>query len=138
MANPNIASPSSVYGYQFSVKLDAATAQNILANKALSGTLISWSLDLWNIDGTNDVDVTIAIYDEDGTGICSNTGTGEATTGTDVVAGTDLGGAVTVPVAADSGIREIAGGYLNEDQSVVITASAANDLSAWIKYTVLS
>lgn len=134
----NIATPTTVTPYQFSVKLNDTNAQNLLANKASSGVEIAWSIDAWNIDGTNAADLTIEIYDQDGTAICSNTGTGEATTATDTVAGSGLGGPTTIPIAADGGIQEVAKGYLNEDQSVVATASNGNDIAIWIKYTVIS
>lgn len=141
MSNPSIdgSSITAIKQYVFSVKLDAATAQNLLANKASSTALIT-GIDVYvhNIDGTNSANISMTVYNQDGTGICSNTGTGEASTSTDVVAGTDLGGYTTITIPSGETLILCQNWALNEDQSLVVTASAANDLAVWVKYTVIT
>lgn len=139
MANPNVAELTSAYGLQQNILLDAATAQNVLANKASSGAVIKYKVSAWNVDGTNDASLTLDVYDQDGTGIASNTGKDEATTGTDVVAGSASGsGPKTINIAADSGVQVVMAGVLNEDESLVATATNANDIGLQVEYWVLS
>lgn len=144
MADPTINLSTPIVPLSTIVKVTtAATNENILANKASSGKLIRIVfLAVNSTDASNATTATASVYDQDGTGMNSNTGRNEVAIGADVVAGSSIG--VLVPTGMDV---SAAGGqviltrdtpyYLHEDESLVINNGAANDADWTITYEVL-
>jgi hypothetical protein len=139
MANPNIASPTTVNQFMYSGLISTSTAENILSNAASSGILIS-GVKIWlhNTDGTNAVDVTLQMYDQDGVGMNTQAAAFAAAIGADTVAGSSLGGFTTINLPADASLVILDGGALLEDKSYVLTCSAANDVAVWMRWAALS
>lgn len=123
MANPNIASISSITGAEAEGALTTANA-TIVNNAVSSGTLVKVvSLYVSNVDGTNSADVTVTKYPQDDSG-----GTGRAI-------------ASTVAVAADSTvviIDETSPVLLTEDTSIGALASVNGDLEYVVSYYIMS
>ena len=124
MAAPNILSATSIYGKQYGNALDTTTTTSLLANGSSSNKLLKInSIIVANVDGTSAADITIAYYDQD-----------------------DLGGTATeilstVSVPADSTLVAIDKNtaiYLEENTSIGLTASAANDLKGFVSYEEIS
>jgi len=142
MANPALTGDMTVTGLSTSIKISTATTnENILANKASSGKLIRVDLLIvHNVDGSSAATFQLKRYNQDGTGMNSNTGANEVAIGSDVVAGSDLGGPHNISVAAQASqvmIDKTMGFTLLEDESLILQASAANDLDVWLVWTVL-
>lgn len=115
MALPNLNRPASVLGKNATQAI-TTNATAIVSNSAASGKSIRIvSLYVSNVDGTNAASVTVSVFD--GTTarhICN-----------------------TVAVPADSTVSVITREdivYLNEGDSVRLTASADNDLEAVCSY----
>jgi hypothetical protein len=124
MANPNIVSVTSIYGKTaYLTPLDTA-ANVLLANAASSGTVLKINqIVAANIDGTNAVDVTVAIN--------------EAADGTD----TSHAIVSTVSVPSDASLivaDKTTSIYLEEDKSIVVTSGTASKISYTISYEVIS
>jgi hypothetical protein len=124
MANPNIVSVTSIYGKTaYLTPLDTA-ANVLLANAAASGTVLKINqIVAANIDGTNAVDVTVAIN--------------EAADGTD----TSHAIVSTVSVPSDASLivaDKTTSIYLEEDKSIVVTSGTASKISYTISYEVIS
>jgi hypothetical protein len=124
MANPNIVSVTSIYG-KTAYLTPADTASNVLlANAASSGTVLKINqIVAANIDGTNAVDVTVAINEA-----AAGSGTSHAIVST-----------VSVPADASLIVADKTTSiYLEEDKSIVVTSGTASKISYTISYEVIS
>jgi hypothetical protein len=114
MANPNIATATSVLANNAQVSLTATTATQLITNAASSGKVfLIDSIIVANVDGTNACDVTVTRFQS-----ATNTGTAFPI-------------ASTISVPADASIIIVGKDNpinLTENESVYVTASAANDL----------
>ena len=114
MANPNIASASTVVLNNAQLSLTATTATQLITNAASSGKVfLVDSIIVANVDGTNACDVTVTRF--------------QAATNT----GTAFPIASTITVPADASIIIVGKDNpinLTENESIYVTASAANDL----------
>jgi hypothetical protein len=125
MAAPNIASPTTITAKTAVLSsIAGSTATVLLSNAASSGKALQvMGLYVANVDGTNACAVTVKLHSEDDGG-----GTGRAICSTvDVPADATL-----VVVSKDVPI------WLEEDRSLVVTASAANDLEVVCSYIEIS
>ena len=114
MANPNLATATSVIANNAQVSLTATTATQLITNAASSGKVfLVDSIIVANVDGTNACDVTVTRFQS-----ATNTGTAFP-----------LASTITVP--ADASIIIVGKDNpinLTENESIYVTASAANDL----------
>ena len=114
MANPNIATATSVLANNAQVSLTATTATQLITNAASSGKVfLIDSIIVANVDGTNACDVTVTRFQS-----ATNTGTAFPI-------------ASTITVPADASIIIVGKDNpinLTENESVYVTASVANDL----------
>ena len=124
MANPNLASATSVIVGNALIGLTGTSATQVVRNAASSGkAYLLESLIVANVDGTNAADITIDLF-------ASATNTGTAT---------KIAHTVTVP--ADSTLIVISKENplsLMEAQSIYATASAADDLHVIASWKELS
>jgi len=119
MTAPNLKSPTTITGKTARYAVTASLA-NALANSAASGKVLKInSIFCANVDGTNDADISVSIYD-----------------GT-----TDFYLAKTITVPADAtqiiSTKETYF-YLEEGDSIRATATAASDLELVIGYEEIS
>ena len=123
MAAPNIVGVSTIIGITTMRSLSDTSATTIVSNPANSNYVYKInSIIVANDDGSSSADITIALHDQDDGG------------------GTALKLASTVAVAADSTLvvlDKASSIYLEEDRSIVATASAANDLDVTISYETI-
>lgn len=120
MAAPNVADFTTITG-KVAGQAVGVSATAIVSNASSSGTLVRVTgLTIANVDGTNDADITVDVYKN-------------ATTAYRL--------AYTITVPADSTLvvisRDIAV-YLEENDSLRLTASAASDLEAVCSYEIIS
>lgn len=124
MANPNIVAVTSIYGKTAYLTPADTTANVLLANAASSGTVLKINqIVAANVDGTNAVEVTVAI----------NTAAAGSGTSYPVVS--------TVSVPADASLivaDKTTSIYLEEDKSVMVTSGTASKISYTISYEVIS
>jgi hypothetical protein len=124
MANPNLASATSVLVGNALIRLTSTSATQVVSNAASSGkAYLIDSLVVSNCDGVNAADITIDLF-------ASATNTGTAT---------KIAHTITVP--ADATLIVISKENpisLMEDQSIYATASAADDLHAVASWKELS
>jgi hypothetical protein len=124
MAAPNIVNVATIKAKTDTLLLTGTSAVQLLENPASSGKVMKVnSLVVANVDGTSAASITVGIYPEDDIG------------GTPVVL------ASTISVPADASLIVIdknMGLYLEENTSIGVTASAANDLACTITYEELS
>lgn len=124
MANPNIVTATSILGITTYLSLANTSATTLLSNASASGQLYKInSLVIANDDGSNSADITVSVHD--------------AAAG----AGTAYKIAHTIAVAADSTlvvIDKTSQIYLQENTSIVVTASAGGDLDAVCSYEIIS
>jgi len=124
MSAPNIVNVATITAKTDTLLLTGTSAVQLLENPASSGKVMKVnSLVVSNVDGTNSASVTVAIYPHDD------------------LAGTAVVIASTIAVPADSFVVIIdknQGLYLEEDKSLGVTASAANDLTYTVTYEELS
>ena len=114
MANPNIATATSVLANNAQISLTATTATQLITNAASSGKVfLIDSIIVANVDGTNACDVTVTRFQS-----ATNTGTAFPIASTITVPAD----ATLIVVGKDNPIN------LTEDESIYVTASAANDL----------
>jgi hypothetical protein len=114
MANPNIATATSVVANNAQVSLTATTATQLITNAASSGKVfLIDSIIVANVDGTNACDVTVTRFQS-----ATNTGTAFPIASTITVPAD----ASVIIVGKDNPIN------LTENESIYVTASAANDL----------
>lgn len=120
MAAPNIVGINTVIGITTMRSLGDTSATTLLSNPAGSNYVYKINtIIVANDDGSNSADITVALHDQDDGG------------------GTAHKIAHTVAVAADSTlvvIDKASSIYLEEDRSIVVTASAANDLDVICSY----
>ena len=119
MANPNIVNVTTITG-KTAVQAVGTSATAIVTNAAASGKIYKInSLIISNIDGTNSADITVDLY--------------RSSTAYHLVK--------TVTVDADSSFSPIDKNlsiYLEEGDSLRLTASAAGDLEAICSYEEIS
>ena len=124
MAAPNLRNPTTVTYTSFATSLADTSATTIVNNAASSGTVVEIvSLYVCNDDGSSAADITVALHPEDDGG------------------GTGVEMASTISVPADATLVVVskeAPIYLEEDESLVATASAGGDLNCVGSYRVLS
>lgn len=120
MAAPNIVSVSSIYGKTAYLSLSSTSATTLLSNAASSGKVFKVNcIVVANDDGTNSADITIT-YNTAAAG-----------------GGTAYNICTTTAVAADTTLvvlDKATSIYLEENTSLVCTASAANDLDVICSY----
>lgn len=120
MAAPNIVGISTLLGKTVTNTLADTSATTVLSNAADSNKVFKINtIIVANIDGSNAADITVAIHPEDDGG------------------GTGVKIANTISVAADSTLiltDKASSFYLEEDRSIVATASAGSDLAVTISY----
>jgi len=124
MAAPNIVNVATITAKTDTALLTGTSAVNALNNPASSGKVMKVnSLVISNVDASAAATITIGIYPQDDIG------------------GTAVVYANAVSVAPNSflvAIDKDVGMYLEEDTSLGVTASAANDLTYTITYEELS
>ena len=124
MAAPNIVNVATITAKTDTALLSVTSAVNALNNPASSGKVMKVnSLVISNVDASAAATITIGIYPQDDIG------------------GTAVIYANAVSVAPNSflvAIDKDVGMYLEEDTSLGVTASAANDLTYTITYEELS
>ena len=124
MAAPNIVNVATITAKTDTALLSGTSAVNALNNPASSGKVMKVnSLVISNVDASAAATITIGIYPQDNIG------------------GTAVIYANAVSVAPNSflvAIDKDVGMYLEEDTSLGVTASAANDLTYTITYEELS
>ena len=120
MANPNITAVTAIYGKTAYAIPANTTANVLLANAASSGKVLKINqIVAANVDGTNAVDVTVAIN--------------SAAAGS----GTSYPLVSTVSVPADASLivtDKTTAIYLEEDKSIVVTSGTASKISYTISY----
>ena len=143
MADPTFNLATPVAPLSTDIAISTTTTENILANKAGSGQIIRIDLlRVNNVDGGVSATISGWRYNQDGTGMNSNDGRNEVAIGSDVVAGSVIADCIpdALSIAAGGG-QEIFNSqspyYLHEDESLVIQASAANDLAITLTWTVI-
>jgi hypothetical protein len=124
MAAPNIVGVTTIVGITTFLSLSSTSATVLLSNAASSGKVFKVNtIVVANDDGTSAADITVSIND--------------AAAGS----GTAFKLAHTVSVAADSSlviIDKASSFYLEENRSIVCTASASNDLDVVCSYEDIS
>jgi|TARA_Y100000114_G_scaffold128054_1_gene124960 hypothetical protein len=124
MAAPNIVNVATITAKTDTALLSSTAATNALNNPASSGKVMKVnSLVISNVDASASATITIGIYPQDDIG------------------GTAVVYANAVSVAPNSfliAIDKDVGMYLEEDTSLGVTASVANDLTYTITYEELS
>lgn len=114
MANPNLNSATNVYANNAQVSLTTTNATQLVSNAASSGKVfLIDSIIVANVDGVNACDVTVTRFNS-----ATNTGTAFPI-------------AFTIAVPADASLIVVGKDNpisLTENESIYVTASAANDL----------
>ena len=124
MANPNIASATSVLAKNNQISLTATTATQLVSNAASSGKVfLIDSIIVSNVDGTAACDVTVTRFQS-----ATNTGTAFPIASTIAVPAD----ASLIVVGKDNQIN------LTENQSIYVTAGTANDLVVDVNWKELS
>lgn len=142
MANPNITGSMALKEWSALIPLSTTTTENVLANAASSGQVIEIQhLSFMSDDSGNSASVNAWVYDQDGTGMNSNTGAYEAAIGADVVAGSAIGLVCPEDLAIAAAGGQVVLSKENslsllEDQSLVVQASAANDIVVVLRWIV--
>jgi hypothetical protein len=117
MANPNIVNVTSILG-KTAVLAVTTTPTDIVSNNSSSNTVVKINyLSVANIDGTNPADVTVSVFRSS----------------------VEYKIAHTISVPSDSSLTLLDKAvYLEEGDSLRITASADSDLQAVCSYEVIS
>lgn len=114
MANPNLAAATNVYAANAQLSLTATTATLLVANAASSGKVyLIDSIVVSNVDGVNACEISVVRFNS-----ATNTGTAFPICSTVVVPAD----ASLIVVGTENKIN------LTENESIYVTASAANDL----------
>ncbi len=120
MANPNIVNVTSIYGKTVGAAVTTTVAA-LVSNGAASGKILKInSLAIANVDGANSADVTVDIFKNQTTAFRL---------------------AFTIAVPADATLVVISKDtaiYLEENDSLRVTASANGDLEAVCSYEEIS
>ena len=123
MAAPNIVSVATIVGYTTYVSLGDTNATTLISNAAGSNYVYKInSIIVANDDGSGTADITVAYHSQAG-----GSGTGYKL-------------AHTIAVAADSTlvvIDKATSIYLEEDRSIVVTASSGGDLDVICSYETI-
>lgn len=124
MAAPNIVNVATIVGKTTYLTPANTTANVLLANSASSNKVFKINMiTAANVDGTNAADATVAINSA-----AAGSGTSYALVST-----------VTVPADATLVVTDKSSSfYLEEDKSIVVTSSAASDLTFVISYEEIS
>jgi len=124
MAAPNIVNVATITGKTSFTALADTNATTIVSNAAGSGKVFKINMiQATNIDGTNAADISIDIHDQD-----DGAGTGYA-----------LASTISVPADAALVITDKNTAlYLEEDRSIVATASVGGDLEIIVSYEEIS
>lgn len=124
MSAPNIVNVATITGKTAYVKLSSTSATTILSNTASSNKVFKVNfIQIANVDGSNAANITLTVNSEDDGG------------------GTAYALASTISVPADSSFLALdknSAMYLEEDKSIVATASAADDLEVVVSYEEIS
>ena len=124
MAAPNLVNVATITAKSDSALLTGTSATEVVTNAASSGKVFKInSLVISNVDASASATITVGIYPQDNIG------------------GTAVIYANAVSVAPKSFLIVIdknTGMYLEEDTSIGVTASAANDLTYTVTYEELS
>jgi hypothetical protein len=114
MANPNLATAANVYMANAQLSLTSTSATLLVANAASSGkAYLIDSIVVSNVDGVNAADISVVRFNS-----ATNTGTAFPICSTVVVPAD----ASLIVVGTENKIN------LTENESIYVTASAANDL----------
>jgi hypothetical protein len=114
MANPNLASATAVYAANAQLSLTSTSATELVSNAASSGKVyLVDSITVANVDGVNAADISVVRFNS-----ATNTGTAFPICSTVVVPAD----ASLIVVGTENKIN------LTENESIYVTASAANDL----------
>jgi hypothetical protein len=124
MAAPNIVNVTTITGKTARLSLSSTSMTALVSNAASSGKVFKInSIVAANVDGTNIVDVTVKVFSEDDIG----------GTGTALISSASIpADASLVVLSKDTPI------YLEEDRSIGVQASAANDLEVICSYEEIS
>ena len=124
MAAPNLLSLTTITGKSTSVTLSDTSVNSLLSNANASGKVFKInSIIAANIDGSSSADISV-FYNNAAAG-----------------AGSNFALASTVTVSPDTTLVVLDKSnsiYLEEDRSIAIQASAANDLTVTISYEEIS
>jgi hypothetical protein len=124
MAAPNIVNVATITGKTAVVALSTVNMTALVSNAVSSGKVFKInSIIVANVDGAAVCDITVKVFSQDDIG-----GTGYAI-------------ASTIPVPADASLVVLdknSAIYLEEDKSIGIQASAANDLEVSCSYEEIS
>jgi hypothetical protein len=131
MANPNIVNVTSILGNTTYYTPSGTTAVVLLTNAASSGTVMKINnITVANVDGTNAVDATVAIYTD-----------GAVAKGSAPSNGTAYAIASTVGVPADASLivtDKTTSFYLQEGTCISITSGTASKLVFTVSYELIS
>jgi hypothetical protein len=131
MANPNIASATSILGATTYLTPSGTTALVLLPNAASSGQVFKINqIVAANVNGSAAVDTTVSIY--------SN---GAVAQGSAPSGGTAFPIASTVSVPPDASlvvVDKTTAVYLMEGQSITVTSGTANGIAYTVSYEVIS
>ena len=131
MANPNLLAATTASGTTTYLTPGVDTVVVLVPNAASSGQVFKINnIVAANVDGTNAVDVTVAIYTNGAVaqGLAPSGGTAH-----EIVS--------TVSVPADASlivVDKTTGLYLMEDSSIVVTSGTASGIAYTISYEVIA
>jgi hypothetical protein len=131
MANPNLLAATTASGTTTYLTPGVDTAVVLVPNAASSGQVFKINnIVAANVDGTNAVDVTVAIYTN---GAVAQDSAPSGGTAHEIVS--------TVSVPADASlivVDKTTGLYLTEDRSIVVTSGTASGIAYTISYEVIA
>ena len=131
MANPNLLAATTASGTTTYLTPGVDTVVVLVPNAASSGQVFKINnIVAANVDGTNAVDVTVAIYTN-----------GAVAQGSAPSGGTAHEIVSTVSVPADASLivaDKTTGLYLMEDSSIVVTSGTASGITYSISYEVIA
>lgn len=131
MSAPNIASINNIYGKTTYLTPSVNTPVVLLANVASSGKVYKLNTIMAsNIDGTNAINATVAIYTN-----------GSVPQGSGPASGTSFTIVSTVAVPANASmviLDKTATIYIEENTSIIVTTGTANKLTFIISYEEVS
>ena len=131
MANPNLLAATTASGTTTYLTPGGTTVLVLVPNPVSSGEVFKINnIVAANVDGTNAVDVTVAIYTN-----------GAVAQGSAPSGGTAYPIVSTVSVPADASLivaDKTTGLYLMEDSSIVVTSGTASGITYSISYEVIA
>ena len=130
MANPNIVNVTTIFGTTTFLTPSATTAVVLLPNAASSNQVFKINqIVAANVNGTNAVDTTVALYTN-----------GAVAQGSAPSGGTAFPIASTISVPADASLVAVdktTAIYLMEGQSIIVTSGTASGITYTISYEVI-